>query len=126
MRETGRSAVLTGRELDRGFLVALRTRALRRRIWFRVLDRVERGLVDLTIRWVDRVKSGRLAQVLVRILEKLARAMEDRMVRVLERGRALALRASGLAVSWGDGVAFGWRFDAGFQRALGLGIVAGA
>ena len=126
MRETGRSAVLTGRELDRGFLVALRTRALRRRVWFRVLDRVERGLVDLTIRWVDRVKSGRLAQVLVRILEKLVQAMEGGMVRVLERGRALALRASGLAVLWGDGVAFGWRFDAGFQRALGLGIVAGA
>ena len=112
--------------LTRELIVGVRTRALRRGIWFRVLDRVERGLVDLTIRWVDRVKSGRLAQVLVRILEKLVRAMEGGMVRVLERGRALALRASGLAVSWGDGVAFGWRFDAGFQRALGLGIVAGA
>ena len=126
MHETGRSAIRTGRELNREFLVALRTRALRRRLWFRVLDRVERGLVDLTIRWVDRVKSGRLAQVLVRILEKLVRAMEGGMVRVLERGRVLALRASGLAVLWGDGVAFGWRFDAGFQRALGRGIVAGA
>jgi hypothetical protein len=112
--------------LTRELIVGVRTRALRRGLWFRVLDRVERGLVDLTIRWVDRVKSGRLAQVLVRILEKLVQAMDDRMVRVLERGRALALRASGLAVLWRDGAAFGWRFDAGFQRALGLGIVAGA
>ena len=111
--------------LTRELIVGVRTRALRRGLWFRVLDRVERGLVDLTIRWVDRVKSGRLAQVLVRILEKLVLAMEDRMVRVLERGRVLALRASGLAVLWGDEVAFGWRFDAGFQRVLGLGIVAG-
>ncbi len=82
--------------------------------------------MDLTIRWVDRVKSGRLAQVLVRILGRLVRALDAGMVSVLERGRLLALRASGLAVLWGDGLAFGWRFDAGFQRALGLGIVAGS
>lgn len=99
---------------------------MRRRVWFRVLNRLETGLMDLTIRYVDRVKSGGLARVLVRILEKLARASDTGMVRVLERGRVLALRASGLAVLWGDEVAFGWRFDAGFQRALGLGIVAGA
>jgi len=117
--------MVTGRELNRGFLVALRTRALRRRLWFRVLDRVERGLVDLTIRWVDRVKSGRLAQVLVRILEKLARALDTGMGGVMERGRVLALRASDVAVSWGNLVAFGWRIDAVFQRALGLGVVTG-
>ena len=125
MHETGRSAIRTGRELNREFLVALRTRALRRRVWFRVLDRVERGLVDLTIRLVDRVKSGRLAQVLVRILEKLARAMEDRMVRVLEKGTALAFRLSDLAVSWGDPTAYSWRFDGNFQRHLGSGVLFG-
>src|SRR3990172_66999 len=125
MHETGRSAIRTGRELNREFLVALRTRALRRRVWFRVLDRVERGLVDLTIRWVDRVKSGKLAQVLVRILEKLARAMEDRMVRALEKGRALAFRLSDLAVAWGDPTAYSWRFDGSFQRHLGSGVLFG-
>jgi len=113
------------RPLTRELIVGVRTRALRRGIWFRVLDRVERGLVDLTIRWVDRVKSGRLAQVLVRILEKLARAMEDRMVRVLEKGRTLAFRLSDLAVSWGDPTAYSWRFDGNFQRHLGSGVLFG-
>ncbi len=86
---------------------------------------MERGLVDLTIRWVDRVESGRLAQVLVRILEKLARAMEHGMVRVLVKGRALAFRLSDLAVAWGDPAAYSWRFDGSFQRQLGLGVLFG-
>lgn len=111
--------------MSREFLVALRTRALRRRVWFRVLDRVERGLVDLTIRWVGKVKSGRLAQVLVRILGKLVLALESRMARLEERGRLLALGLSGLAVAWGDSAAYTWRFDLGFRRSLGLGVVFG-
>ncbi len=103
-------------------LVGWKTRALRKRVWFRVLDRVERGLVDLTIRWVDRVKSGMLARVLLRILVKLARAMEQGMGRVLVVGRELALRASCLAVEWGNSQAYAWRYDESFWRALGLGV----
>ena len=111
--------------LTRELIVGVRTRALRRGLWFRVLDRVERGLVDLTIRWVDRVKSGRLAQVLVRILEKLVRAMAGRMVRAMGEGRQMAFRASWLAVGWGNLPALDWRSDLGFQRALGFGILNG-
>ena len=111
--------------LSRRVLVAFRTRALRRRVWFRVLSRIERGLVDLTIRWVDEVKSSRLARVLLEILGKLVRALESRMVRVLERGSMLALRISEQAVGWGNELAFGWRDDLKFQRALGLGVVPG-
>lgn len=100
---------LTGRKL-----AGLKTRALRKRVWFRVLDRVERGLLDLTIRWVDNVRSGRLTETLLRILVKLARAMEQGMSRVLVVGRELALRASVLAVSWGNVDAYSWRSDRGF------------
>ena len=109
--------------LTREVIVGLRTRALRRRVWFNALDRIERGLVDVTIRWVDRVRSGRLATVLLRILAKLARAMEHGMVRVLERGRSMALWLSELAVGWGNSLAFAWRDDLAFQRALGRGTV---
>ena len=104
---------LTGRKLAR-----LKTRALRKRVWFRVLDRVERGLLDLTIRWVDNVRSGRLTETLLRILVKLARAMEQGMARVLVVGRELALRASVLAVRWGYSHAYQWRYD----RRFWLGI----
>jgi hypothetical protein len=104
---------LTGRKL-----AGLKTRALRKRVWFRVLDRIERGLLDLTIRWVDNVRSGRLTETLLRILVKLARAMEQGVARVLIVGRELALQASVLAVRWGNSQAYEWRFD----RAFWLGI----
>ena len=107
---------LTGRRLAR-----LKTRALRKRVWYRVLDRVERGLLDLTIRWVDDVRSGRLTETLMRILLKLAQAMEQGMARILTMGRELALKASMFAVRWGNNQAYEWRYDRGFWLGIGSG-----
>jgi hypothetical protein len=52
-------------------LVRVKQVALRRRVWFRVLSRVERGVLDLTVRYVNDVKSALLAKVLTAMLEKL-------------------------------------------------------
>ncbi len=117
--------MLLERPLTRETIAGLRLRALRRRVWYGALDRVERGLVDLTIRWVDRVRSRRLTETLLRILVKLARAMEQGMAGVLTTGRELALRASCLAVEWGNRQAHAWRFDESFWRSLGRGIGKG-
>ncbi len=100
----------------------MKTRGLRMRVWYWALDRMERGLVDLTIRWVDKVRSGRMTETLMRILEKLAQALETGVGRVLARGRVLAVRASELAVGWGNRSAFCWRFETAFANALGHGI----
>src|SRR2546427_1483914 len=108
--------------ITREVLVGLKTRGLRRRLWYCTLSRMERGLVDLTIRWVDMVRSVRLTDTLVRILEKLAMALETGLGRVLGRGRILATRASELAVGWGNSAAFRWRFERAFCNALGLGV----
>src|SRR5712664_4898053 len=108
--------------ITREVLVGMRTRGLRRRLWYTTLSRMERGLVDLTIRWVDKVRSGRMTETLMRILAKLAMAMETGMGRVLGRGRVLASRASELAVGWGNSAAFYWRFETAFANALGHGI----
>ena len=102
-------------------LIGIKTRGLRRRVWYRALDRMERGLVDLTIRWVDQVRSGRMTETLMRILEKLAQALQTGMGRVLGRGRELALRASSLAVGWGNSQAYAWRHDESYALTLGLG-----
>jgi hypothetical protein len=109
---------MLGGPLTRRVLVDMKIRSLRRRIWFRVLDRMERGLVDLTIRWVDKIRNRTMTSVLLRILGKLVRAMEQGMARVLSLGRELALKASELAVGWGYSDAYSWRFD----RALWLGL----
>ena len=107
---------LTGPNIAR-----LKTRAIRKRVWFSVLDRVERGLLDLTMRWVDKVRSGRMTETVLRILLKLVRAMEHDIGRVLVAGRELALRVSVLAVGWGNIEAHAWRLDKTFWRALALG-----
>src|SRR2546422_2833145 len=88
--------------ITREVLVGLKTRGLRRRVWYCTLSRIERGLVDLTIRWVDKVRSGRMTETLLRILAKLALALETGVGRVLGRGRMLAARASELAVEWSN------------------------
>jgi len=102
----------------------MKTRGLRKRVWYGALDRMERGLVDLTIRWVDKVRSGRMTETLMRILEKLAQALETGIGRVLDRGRKLATKASELAVGWGNKPAFYWRFEQGFCGALSLGLLS--
>jgi len=60
--------------------------------------------------------------MLVRILAKLAMALETGMGRVLGRGRILATRASELAVGWGNPLAYNWRFEMAYANALGHGI----
>src|SRR3989441_5473876 len=120
------SKKLLERPITREVLIGIKTRGLRRRVWYRALDRMERGFVDLTIRWVDKVRSGRMTETLLRILAKLAMAMETGMGRVLGRGRELALRASSLAVGWGNSQAYAWRYDEPYALALGLGRVTTA
>jgi len=104
--------------LTKRVLLDLRTRSLRKRVWYRALDRIERGLVDLTIRWVDNVRNCTMARVLLRILGKLVQALEHGMARVLTVGRELALRASELAVRWGNTQAYTWRSDKVFWFGL--------
>ena len=108
--------------ITREVLGGLKTRGLRRRLWYSALSRMERGLVDLTIRWGDKVRSGRMTETLLRILVKLALALATGMGRVLGRGRKLAARASELAVEWGNRSACSWRFETAFANALGHGI----
>src|SRR6266702_331142 len=104
--------------LTKRVLLDLRTRSLRKRVWYRALDRIERGLVDLTISCVDTVRNSTMARVLLRILGKLVQALEHGMARVLTVGKELALRASELAVRWGNRDAYGWRVERSFWVGL--------
>ena len=83
---------------------------------------MERGLLDLTMRWVAEVKSRTMTRVVIRILVKLVRALNRSMVGVFEKGEILAARLSALAVGWGNELAHEWRFDLGFQLALGTSL----
>ncbi len=106
-----------------GKLVEAKRMALRRGIWFRVLDRIERGLLDLTMKYVDSIRSPKLANLVVVIVEKLKQASEtivDRMVRTV--GLPLSQKTSSLAVGWGNHAAVEWADDREFARFLAISI----
>lgn len=97
----------------------LKVKALRRRVWFKVLNRMERGLVDSVIKVVDRVRSALLAKVLGSIVKKLSTALESKVKRLMrEVGQPLAEKVSLIAKSWGHKSAFKWVKDKGFVLYL--------
>lgn len=108
-----------------GKLVEAKKSALRRGVWFRALNRLERGVLDLTVKYVDSIKSSKLAKVVTAIIDKLQLAMEslvERMVRVI--GRPLAQKIGSIAVSWGNRSASKWADDRAFARYLAMNFSA--
>ena len=104
-----------------GKLVEAKKLALRRRVWFTALSRVERGIIDLTVKCVDTIKSGKLAKVVTAIISKLECAIEsvaDKLVRTV--GLHLARKISSIAVEWGNHSAYMWSEDRSFARFLVL------
>ncbi|NIR13151.1 MAG: hypothetical protein GWN86_04050 [Desulfobacterales bacterium] len=100
-------------------LVLIRRKAWRKKVWYKALSRVERGLVSLTIRCVDRVQSSKLAVLLNAIVKRLEIALESRVKRLMEEvGRPLARRISRIAQDWGHKSALKWTGEEGFVRYL--------
>lgn len=99
----------------------LKRTALRRRIWFRALNALERGLFDLTLRYVDNIRSPKLAKILTAIIEKLQQTMEntlDKLTRTI--GAPLAQKISNIAVNWGNKTAKNWASDQSFAVFLAI------
>jgi hypothetical protein len=107
--------------LTRRDLTSLRSRALRRGSWFRVLGKVERALVDLTIKVVDQVRSPVLYKALVSIVKKLESASDNRVSRAIRTvGFPCAQKLSLLAQKWGNKSAQNWMFDLSFARFIAI------
>jgi hypothetical protein len=105
-------------------LAKIRILALRRHVFFRVLNRVERGLIYLAPKVVTNVRSRVLANALHSIAEKLLTAMESRFGRQMRQvGVPLAEKISGIAQEWGNKTARGWANDPGFIQYLTITLV---
>ncbi len=120
-----RTGTVVGSVPSVGKLAEAKKSALRRGVWFRALSRVERGVLDLTVRYVDNIKSSKLATLVTAIIDKLRLAMEsvvDRMVRLV--GVPQAKKISGIAVSWGNRSASKWANDRAFARHLAINLSA--
>ena len=102
----------------------IKTRALRRRVWFKVTSRLERGIVDLTIRCVERIRSPVLAGIISEIIRKILRTLENGFLKMAEKvGAVIAERVCGFALAWGNRTASSWKHNPGFVRFLGISAV---
>lgn len=98
-------------------LFDVRRRAIRGRVWFRVLDGLERGILSLAAKILDVVRSVSLVSELAKIIAKIEDSLKGVFVRRLEGfglSRAEALAAE--SVRLGNVVAVEWVADSGFAR----------
>jgi hypothetical protein len=102
-------------------LCEIKKHALRRGIWFKALSRIERSIIDLTVRYVDNIRSTKLATIVTAIIEKLQTATEntlDRLVRTI--GLPHARKISAIGVRLGNPSAASWAEDFAFAKYLAI------
>jgi len=103
----------------REFLSALRAKAVRRRVLYRALDGLERGILYLSSRLVDRVSSLTLYELLEEIVTKLLEAFKSGYQRHLESyGVNRVVEVVLQAVKLGHRDAVRWVSDTGFVEYL--------
>jgi len=103
-------------------LAKLKTIAVRRNLWFKALSTMERAIVDLTIRVVERVRSSVLKGALKAIASKIVEALKAKSFRerAIVIGRALAERLVRIAERLGNKRAREWAEDPSFVMYLGV------
>jgi len=103
-------------------LAKLKAIAVRRGLWFKILSALERAVVDLTIKVVERVRSSTLRSILKSIASKVIEVLKSRSFkeRALAIGRVLVERFVRIAERLGCKRAKEWTRDPGFVMYLGV------
>jgi len=100
-------------------LASIKQRAMRKGVWFRVLGKVERAIIDLTVKCVMKVRSAKLAKIVATIVNKLADASKSRLKRLIDEiGRSLAQKLIKIAQKWGNKSAVQWAENSDFIQYL--------
>jgi len=107
--------------LNKTQLIKLRLKAMRAGVWFRALPRIDRALVDLTIKVASNIRSFTLAKNLLAVTRKLEGFLESSLLRALrEVGLPLAQKLSLVAQKWGTPSAESWSSDSPFIKFLAV------
>jgi hypothetical protein len=107
--------------LNKAQLIKLRLKAMRAGVWFRALPRIDRVLVDLTIRVASNVRSVTLAKCILVVTRKLEGFLESSLLRAFrEVGFPLAQKLSVVAQKWGNNSAEKWASDLSFMNFLAV------
>jgi hypothetical protein len=107
--------------LDKTQLIKLKMKAMRSGVWFKALPRIDRVLVDLTIKVAHSVRSSILAKSILSITGKLEALLESKLARAIrDIGFPLACKLSLLAQKWGNQGAQEWAKDTEFAKYLAI------
>jgi hypothetical protein len=103
--------------LSKAQLVKLKLKAMRAGVWYRALPRIDRVLVDLTIKVANTIRSPHLARSILSVAGKLESLLESKLQRAIrEIGLPIAHKLSIFAQNWGNVAAEKWASDEGFAR----------
>ena len=107
--------------LNRTQLIKLKHRAMRAGVWYKALPRIDRVLVDLTIKVAENIRSISLAKSICTVVGKLEGLLESSVLKSLRLvGSQLAEKISTLAQKWGNALAKGWATDSAFAFFLAV------
>jgi hypothetical protein len=106
--------------LTRSLLIKIKHKALRSKIWYR-LNNIERTIIDLTIKCVDKVKSIKLKNIILKILNKIKEIFENKFLnKIYENGLKEIVKIVKIAYSWGNKNSLNWIKDKNFIFYLGI------
>jgi hypothetical protein len=107
-------------ELTNHLLLKIKRKALRLKAWYK-LNNIERTIIDLTIKCVDKIKSIKLKNVILKILNKIKEAIEnDFLNKIYENGLKEIIKIIKIAYSWGNKNSLNWIKDKSFIFYLGI------
>jgi hypothetical protein len=102
-------------------LLKLKSKAIRAGVWFKALPRIDRVLVDLTIRVAENVRSALLAKSIFAVVGKLEGLLESKFHRLVRTiGCSLAEKLSCVAQGLGNFSAKSWASDRSFALYLAI------
>jgi hypothetical protein len=111
----------SSRGLNIARLNDLKYKAIRSGLWFKALRRIDRVLVNVTVKIAKSIHSATLARALFSIMEKLESAFKSGVWNVVHRiGFPLAQKLGVLAQKWGNHYARNWAFDESFAKFLAI------
>lgn len=116
-----RGEVETMVEFDSVYLLRMRREALRKGVWFKVLNRAERAILNLVPRCMGKPRSAKLIEMLAKMIVKVKEALKSEIANFTSHvGKPLARKLSRIAQKWGHKTAHKWATDERFAKYLAI------
>lgn len=107
--------------LTKQSLMNVKSKAVKKGIWYETLSRAERAIVDLTIKCVEKVRSPALAKAIAKIIGKITQTLQQGFLqKAREIGSDIAKQVTLIAQKWGNTKSSNWADDTNFIIFLGV------